>query len=227
MTDLQVNPNHLRFIVYVDPICCWSWGILSKINHLKTNVGVPLDFEIRVGGLIGEESTFFDSEMNIKSISHWTPLWMANSTRLTDLLEVDIREKNITKSSRTACIAIAALRLQSREAAYELLWKLSSLVMVDGKDILSWDFLLDEVKELAMTSPGLFDYGKFEEDFFGPSAREEFRKDLELASIHQINRFPTLLIMNSESKKTNRVVGFRSYEELCMEINSTADLELD
>ena len=201
------------FITYfTDPLCAWSWAFEAEWKKFKVLMGDHLHVTYRMGGLIPDWKTFYDSANSVTRPPQMGPVWMHIEEITNVKVNHSIWMKDPPTSSYPACIAFKCAELQSRQVAELYLDMMREAVMLFGKNISKTETLLSLAANPALELVG-FDKVKFKKDLFNGAGLAAFRKDLEIAQNHRITRFPALVIRR-KNRPTLMVPGYKKVEEL-------------
>jgi putative protein-disulfide isomerase len=107
---------------------------------------------------------------------------------------------------------VKSAALQSKQAEEIYLRMLREAVMIHGKNISKEEILMSVAASVQPMLPA-FDVKRFQVDLKNNNGLESFRKDLHEVQIHQISRFPTLVIRGDDNKAV-MLSGHRPYAVL-------------
>ncbi|HYG40426.1 MAG TPA: DsbA family protein [Cytophagales bacterium] len=208
------NGGRLEIIYYTDPLCCWSWAFEPQWRRLRYEFGSNINWRYRMGGLISGWKEFNDPFNSISRPAQMGPLWMEASHISGMPIDNTIWIKDYPYSSYPACIAFKCAEIQSPEAAEQYLRLLREAVMLNGLNIAKEEVLLRLANELESKSPFDFNAKIFVRDLQSGAGQKMFLEDLKDLRYHQIGRFPSLIIKNTDTNKAVIIVGYRPYNVL-------------
>jgi putative protein-disulfide isomerase len=198
-------------IFYGDPLCCWSYAAFLELKKfLAANKTVKS--RICMGGMIPDWSHYHDSINSISRPAQMGPMWMQAHYLLSIPLQNTIWMNDPPASSYPPCIAVKCCQLQSPAAAEEYLTALYDAVMVEGRNISRKKVLLEIAEELSGETFSRLDFFRFQKDLDADKGVPLFKKDLDEINRLGIQRFPTFIFMDGESKLM--ATGYQSYEKL-------------
>lgn len=213
MKDKQTEKaGLLEIIYYTDPLCCWSWAFEPQWRRLLYEYNGSISFRYCMGGLLPKWENYNDSTNSITRPIQMGPMWMHAKEISGMPIDQNIWMRDPPSSSYPACIAVKCAALQSAEAEENYLRLLREALMIGGENISRRETLFQIAEMLAETHPQ-FDIDCFRKDFSNDAGLEAFRKDLQEVQYHHINRFPTLVIRNHNSKGV-MISGYRPYSSL-------------
>lgn len=151
------------------------------------------------------------------------PVWM-HAKQLSGMpFEQNIWMTDPPSSSYPACIAVKAAALQSLHFEDIYLRKLREAVMMRGENISKREVILYLAEKLGRDDKK-FSFEKFQYDLQNDEVLEIFQKDLQEVKYHNINRFPSLVIKNSQSRAII-ISGYRPYSILIDAIKQLITME--
>src|SRR5690606_7982835 len=131
--------------------------------------------------------------------SQMGPVWM-HAGQLSGMpVEHNVWMRDPPASSYPACMAVKCAATQSVQAEDAYLRLLREAVMIRAKDISRQKVLLDMAGDLLAIMPD-FNVRKFKEDIKNESGLEDFRNDMQETQYRNINRFPSLIVKNSNNQ---------------------------
>lgn len=215
--------ERLEIIYYTDPLCCWSWGFEPQWRRFIYEFSGQIKFRYCMGGLLPSWKNYNDSVNSVSKPIQMGPVWM-HAGQLTGMpIEHNAWMRDPPASSYPACIAVKCAALQSLKAEDAYLRLLREAVMVRAENISRQNVLLDLATRLITIVPG-FDIQKFKEDLGNDNGLEAFRKDLQETQYHNINRFPSLIVKNTNNQAVI-IAGYRPYEHLLSAIKPLGELK--
>ncbi len=125
MSKEELKENQIEITFFTDPLCCWSWGMYTPLRQLLQQYGSSISLELCMGGMIHDRDTFNDELLSVHNPAQMGPLWMQASENLEVPLNFMIWTEDPPSSSYPACLAVAAARLQSKEASEKMYLTLS------------------------------------------------------------------------------------------------------
>lgn len=195
--------NPIKIIYFTDPICSACWGIEPQLRRLKLEYGTLINIEYRMGGLLPDWSYNAGGISKPSDVSHH---WDEVSPYYDMPIDGDIWLEDPLASSYPPSIAFKAAQLQDEEKSILFLRELREMVFLKKKNICKWENL-----EIAAYKVGL-NSSQLKIDIEG-KAKELFNEDLKLGSQLSVQGFPTLFIVDSNSKN-QLIYGAKTYSEI-------------
>lgn len=225
--DLEKELDHSKTEItfFTDPLCCWSWAFNEQVQKLVSNLEAEISVNYCMCGMIKDWKHSADHLHAIYKPGQMAPLWMQASEKLGISLNQLVWIKDPPSSSYPACIAVKAAEMQSEEAGKALFNKLCDALMLKGRNISEQECIMALAGELTQAGVPMLDIEQFEKDLKSKASRQKFKNDLIKAARNGVERYPTLLIKNSKSKKQVKVVGYRSYYELLSLFEEVMEVE--
>ena len=203
---------------YTDPLCCWSWAFEPHWRRLLFLGGNDIQFRYCMGGLLPSWNNYHDSSNNVSRPIQMGPVWMHAQQVSGRPMRNDIWMRDPPASSYPACMAVKAAGMQSSLAEDQMLLLLREAVMNEGLNTASKEVLYSCGVQLAELNSG-FDIKTFRADLVAEKTIDAFKKDLQEAGHLKINRFPTLVIKNSQGRAI-LLRGYRDYDGLVRAMES-------
>lgn len=227
INSYNIKEDQLEVIYYTDPLCCWSWGFEPQWRRLRFEFKDSIKWRYCMGGLIPSWNAYNDPLNSISRPAQMGPLWMEASYTSGMPIDTTLWIKDPPGSSYPSCIAFKCAELQSPEAGELYLRFLREGAMVRRLNIAKTAVLLDLAKELGLEFPHVFNPETFASDLHSTLVKTKFTDDLKEIRFHQIGRFPTFIIKNTQTDKAVIIVGYRPYNILLDAISTiTAKLAL-
>lgn len=225
--DLEKELDHSKTEItfFTDPLCCWSWAFNEQVQKLLSKLEAEVTVNYCMCGMIKDWKNSSDHLHAIYKPAQMAPLWMQASEKLGISLNQLVWIKDPPSSSYPACIAVKAAEMQSEEAGKALFNKLCDALMLEGRNISQQECIMELASELTHAEVSMLDLQQFQKDLESKASRQKFKNDLIKAARNRVERYPTLLIKNSKSKKQVKVVGYRSYFELLSIFEDVMEIE--
>jgi predicted DsbA family dithiol-disulfide isomerase len=187
------NKTLVELIEYTDPYCTWCWGSEPILKRIKETYGDQINIRYRMGGLVADISSFYDSLNQIGGPSWHTQVaahWLEASGRhgmpVDERIFYDLKDE--FRSTYPASIAYKAAEFQDVELAKKFLRRMREAASAERIPIHRLD-----VQEKLAQEVGL-EKVRFHKDIEGGEAEKAFQKDLAEAHSRGITGFPTFLI---------------------------------
>lgn len=213
----------LEVVYYTDPLCCWSWAFEPQWRRLLYELKGKIKYRYCMTGLLPSWDNYNDSLNSFSRPIQMGPVWM-HAKQLSGMpFEQNIWMTDPPSSSYPACIAVKAAALQSLHFEDIYLRKLREAVMMRGENISKREVILYLAEKLGRDDKK-FSFEKFQYDLQNDEVLEIFQKDLQEVKYHNINRFPSLVIKNSQSRAII-ISGYRPYSILIDAIKQLITME--
>jgi predicted DsbA family dithiol-disulfide isomerase len=174
-----------------------------------------------MGGLLPEWNSFNDATNHVSRPIQMGPVWM-HAAQISGMpMNTRIWMEDPPASSYPACIAVKCATLQSGEAGEMYLRKLREQIMLGGRNISKQEILNQVAELLYEQSPERFSLQRFNEDIRNETGIDAFRLDMNQVRLHNINRFPTVIIRRPGSSAM-MMTGYRDYAGLSSAISQIA-----
>jgi putative protein-disulfide isomerase len=223
MTDkqkLKKGNNHMatanvdqdiEVFFYTDPLCCWSWAAKPQLDQLREMMGSRAVWHTRMGGLLPDWSNFRDETNSVSRPVQMGPVWMHAGQLAGRRIQHQLWFRDPPASSYPACVAVKCVSLQSESLGEYYLNFIRDACMLDGINIGKTSELFRLAQQMAVIHTS-FDIDRFMDDFENGNGKNAFRHDLDFARVHNINRFPSLIIKHGA--KAIMIPGYRTYAQL-------------
>jgi putative protein-disulfide isomerase len=208
----------LHITYYTDPLCCWSWAFEPQWRRFRYEFAGAIEVKYCMGGLLPEWNSFNDAANHVTRPIQMGPVWM-HAAQISGMpMQSRIWMENPPVSS---CIAVKCATLQSPEAGERYLRLLREEIMLQGKNLAKQEVLNEVAERLSLSLPSIFNTAKFYADIDNGNGIEAFRLDMNEVRLHNINRFPTLVI-RAPGASAVMVTGYRNYASLLAAIHRVA-----
>ena len=194
-----------------------------QLQRLAGEYSEQITIEYCMGGLISDWTEFSDPLNSIHKPAQMGPMWMQAGHLTGRPIDDMIWISDPPSSSFPACIAVKTAQLQSREAAKQMLFRLSESVMQNRKNISKTEVIAEVAIDLSMDLPEVFNFDRFKKEYNGEQSREAFRQDLQKVKLNKIGRFPTFTISGGKEHGVI-ITGYRPYEALLEAIRQVAPI---
>ena len=211
--DMAPAPGRVEILYYTDPLCCWSWGFEASWNRIRSAFGDAISWRYCMGGLLPTWKNFHDTINSVTRPLQMGPVWMHAGQVAGVSINHRIWMEDPPASSYPACMAVKCAEFQSTRAGDIYLSLLRKACMLNGQNIAKKDILMQVAADMAQDNPGLLNLAVFKKDFNSEPALDAFRKDLQQAQYHHINRFPTLII-RGQQRPAVLLTGYIPYDVL-------------
>lgn len=226
---MELNGWIIELIEFTDPYCTWCWASEPILRKIKEHYGDQVKISFKMGGLVDNIDTFFDSSNRIggedmfdQVADHWEE---ASSRHGMPVDSSSFRNlKGKFRSTHPANIAYKAAQLQDSALADKFLRRLREGAAAERKEIHSIDTQVSLAKEVGL------DPEKFVASIEDGRAERDFLEELREIRSQGITGFPTFRISNRQGESF-LLYGFRRFEQLEMEMkklgnNSLKKLEI-
>lgn len=207
------QPGKINIIYYTDPLCCWSWAFERHWRRFLKEWKGKVAWQYCMGGLLPDWKNYNDAINSVTRPAQMGPVWMHAGKVANVTINHRIWMDDPPASSYPACIAVKCAELQSKVAGDRYLAFLRQACMLQGLNIAKKEVLIKVATDMVTEFPGLMDIARFKKDITDARGLEAFRKDLQQAQYHRINRFPSLVIRKDEQPAV-LLTGYIPYEVL-------------
>lgn len=213
MSDNKNAGDRIEVLCFTDPLCCWSAALQPHLEKLKNEFPGNIHIRYCMSAMIADWNTYNDPLFSVQKPIQMGPVWMeARHTTGADIHD-HIWVSDPPSSSFPACLAVKTAEIQSSQAADQMLFALREAVMKKGLNIAKESVISAVAEELAALMPGEFDLERFKREYNQSECRNLLRQDLKEVKLHQVGRFPTLIV-RKKGYQSVMLTGYRPYETL-------------
>ena len=213
MSNEKNAEDRIEVLCFTDPLCCWSAALQPHLEKLKAEFHGNIHIRYLMSAMIPDWKTYHDPLFSVQKPIQMGPVWMeARHTTGADIND-QIWVTDPPSSSFPPCLAVKTAEIQSPQAGERMLFALREAVMKKGLNIAKESIISGVAEELSSLMPGEFDLDLFKREYNQGESRNLLREDLREVKIHQVGRFPTLIV-RKKGQKTIMMTGYRPYESL-------------
>ena len=190
-------------LVYVaDPMCSWCWGFSPVVAQIRETFDVPI--QLVMGGLRPGETRALDASTAAMIREHWEHVHTASGQPF----DFDFFDREgFVYDTEPVSRAVVTVRHLEPALGLDFLARAQRAFYAEGRDTTDSEVLV------ALAGEAGVDAGAFQAWFDSAEAREETRRDFELASSLGVRGFPTLLTM-TEGELGLVTVGYRPWDRV-------------
>jgi|SRR5690606_15872864 len=205
--------DRIEVLCFTDPLCCWSAALQPHLEKLKEEFPGHIHIRYCMSAMIPDWKTYHDPLFSVQKPIQMGPVWMeARYTTGADIND-QVWVTDPPSSSFPPCLAVKTAEMQSLEAGERMLFALREAIMKKGLNIAKESVISEVAEELSMHMGGEFDLDRFRREYNQTESRDLLRRDLKEVKLHQVGRFPTLIVRKKGSKSV-MLTGYRPYETL-------------
>ena len=205
--------DRIEVLCFTDPLCCWSAALQPHLEKLKEEFPGHIHIRYCMSAMIPDWKTYHDPLFSVQKPIQMGPVWMeARYTTGADIND-QVWVTDPPSSSFPPCLAVKTAEMQSLEAGERMLFALREAIMKKGLNIAKESVISEVAEELSMHMGGEFDLDRFRREYNQTESRDLLRRDLKEVKLHQVGRFPTLIVRKKGSKSV-MLTGYQPYETL-------------
>lgn len=195
---------------YADPMCSWCWGFAPVMSQIKTAYADRIKIALTMGGLRPGTSETVTPQFRAEILRHWREV--QDFTGQSFVFEGAMPEGFIydTEPASRAVIVVAGL---NPAATFAYLKSIQAAFYLQKQNITQADILATLAESFEIKP----------EDFLAQFDSEEIKKKTHAHFVQArqagVRGFPTL-ILQAQSDSKLLANGYRSFEQLCPEIDA-------